>query len=176
MKSLDRTISSFDQRALSQVLSFLYPISFLISSFRLFLSLSFFLFLVSFSFLSRLVFLSLFLSFVGVPVPCMPGVSASSCTFLLFYPCVFVCYPYVARIYPYATRMYWYVTGMYSYVISVYPYTWYVLVCSRRLLVCGRVVFQSRSFKNGILTWLDYNSSFRNLRIILSDLRFRNTF
>ena len=32
---------------------------------------------------------------------------------------------------------------------------------------------------NGILTWFDFNSchsSFRNLRIILSDLRFYNTF
>ena len=32
---------------------------------------------------------------------------------------------------------------------------------------------------NGILPWLDSdscNSSFRNLRIILSDLRFHNTF
>ena len=29
---------------------------------------------------------------------------------------------------------------------------------------------------NGILTWFDSNSSFRNLRIILSDLPFHNTF
>ena len=29
---------------------------------------------------------------------------------------------------------------------------------------------------NGILTWFDCNSSFRNLQIILSDLRFHNTF
>ena len=29
---------------------------------------------------------------------------------------------------------------------------------------------------NGILTWFDCNSSFTNLRIILSDLRFHNTF
>ena len=29
---------------------------------------------------------------------------------------------------------------------------------------------------NGILTWFDCNSSFRNLRIILSDLCFHNTF
>ena len=29
---------------------------------------------------------------------------------------------------------------------------------------------------NGILTWFDCNSFFRNLRIILSDLRFLNTF
>ena len=28
----------------------------------------------------------------------------------------------------------------------------------------------------GILTWFDGNSSFRNQRIILSDLRFDNTF
>ena len=28
----------------------------------------------------------------------------------------------------------------------------------------------------GILTWFDSNSSFGNLRIILSDLRFHNTF
>ena len=28
---------------------------------------------------------------------------------------------------------------------------------------------------NGILTWFDSNSSFRNLRIILIDLRFHNT-
>ena len=28
---------------------------------------------------------------------------------------------------------------------------------------------------NEILTWFDYNSSFRNLWIKLSDLRFRNT-
>ena len=31
-------------------------------------------------------------------------------------------------------------------------------------------------FINGILTWFDCISSFRNLRIILSDLRFHNTF
>ena len=49
--------------------------------------------------------LSLFLYFLvlTVPVPCVPGVSASSRTFslffLLFYPYVFVCYPYVARRY-----------------------------------------------------------------------------
>ena len=29
---------------------------------------------------------------------------------------------------------------------------------------------------NGILTWFDCNSSFRNLRIILSNLRLHNTF
>ena len=29
---------------------------------------------------------------------------------------------------------------------------------------------------NGILTWFDSNSSFRNLLIILSDLRFHNLF
>ena len=144
--------------------------SFLISSFRLFLSLSFYLFLVSFSFLSCLVFLSLFLSFVGVPVPCMPGVSASSRPFLLSF---FTFLPVCIRMLPVCCS---YVLVCYSYVIGVYPYAWYVLVCSRRLLVCSRMVFQSRSVVNGILTWLDYNSSFRNLRIILSDLRFRNTF
>ena len=29
---------------------------------------------------------------------------------------------------------------------------------------------------NGILAWFEGNSSFRNLRIILSDFRFHNTF
>ena len=31
-------------------------------------------------------------------------------------------------------------------------------------------------FKYGILTWFDGNSFFRNLQIILSDIRFHNTF
>ena len=39
-----------------------------------------------------------------------------------------------------------------------------------------RVHFSNNQFMNGILTWFDCNSSFRNLRIILSDLRFHNTF
>ena len=39
-----------------------------------------------------------------------------------------------------------------------------------------RVHFANNQFMNGILTWFDRNSSFRNLRIILSDLRFHNTF
>ena len=34
----------------------------------------------------------------------------------------------------------------------------------------------NNQFMNGILTCLDCNSSFRNLRIILSDLRFHNKF
>ena len=38
------------------------------------------------------------------------------------------------------------------------------------------VLYSNNQFMNGILTWFDYNSSFRNLRIILSDLRFHNTF
>ena len=38
-----------------------------------------------------------------------------------------------------------------------------------------RVHFLNNQFMNGILTWFDCNSSFRNLRIILSDLRFHNT-
>ena len=107
-----------DQCTLS-VVSFLYPIYFLISYFRLFLSVSSFLFsLRVFSFLSCLslslssvsLFLSFFLSCGGVPVPYVPGVPALSGTFLLlilllFYPHVFVCYPYVARMYSYVTRM-----------------------------------------------------------------------
>ena len=36
--------------------------------------------------------------------------------------------------------------------------------------------FANNQFMNEILTWFAYNSSFRNLRIKLSDLRFRNTF
>ena len=36
--------------------------------------------------------------------------------------------------------------------------------------------FQIINIMNGILTWFDGNSSFRNLCIILSDLRFHNTF
>ena len=39
-----------------------------------------------------------------------------------------------------------------------------------------RVHFSNNPFMNEILTWFDCNSSFRNLRIILSDLRFHNTF
>ena len=39
-----------------------------------------------------------------------------------------------------------------------------------------QIHFSNNQFMNGILTWLDFNSSFRNLQIILSDLRFRNTF
>ena len=39
-----------------------------------------------------------------------------------------------------------------------------------------RVLYSNNQFMNGILTWFDSNSSFRNLRIILSDLRFHNTF
>ena len=34
----------------------------------------------------------------------------------------------------------------------------------------------NNQFMNGILTWFDWNSSFRNLRIILSDLRFHSKF
>ena len=37
-----------------------------------------------------------------------------------------------------------------------------------------RVLYSNNQFMNGILTWFDSNSSFRNLRIILSDLRFHN--
>ena len=37
-------------------------------------------------------------------------------------------------------------------------------------------IMTNNQFMNGILTWFDGNSSFRNLRIILSDLRFHNTF
>ena len=39
-----------------------------------------------------------------------------------------------------------------------------------------QVHFSNNPFMNEILTWFDCNSSFRNLRIILSDLRFHNTF
>ena len=39
-----------------------------------------------------------------------------------------------------------------------------------------QIHFSNNQFMNGILTWLDFNSSFRNLQIILSDLLFRNTF
>ena len=38
------------------------------------------------------------------------------------------------------------------------------------------VHFSNNQFMNGILTWFDCNSSFENLRIILSDLHFHNTF
>ena len=40
----------------------------------------------------------------------------------------------------------------------------------------GSLVFSNNQFMNGILTWFDCNSFFRNLWIILSDLRFHNTF
>ena len=39
-----------------------------------------------------------------------------------------------------------------------------------------RVHFSNNQFMNGILTWFDCNSSFKNLWIILSDLHFLNTF
>ena len=39
-----------------------------------------------------------------------------------------------------------------------------------------RVHFSNNQFMIGILTWFDASSSFRNLRIILSDLRFDDTF
>ena len=55
----------------------------------------------------------------------MPGVPASSRTFLLFLlsnQYVFVCYPYVACVYSYMTRMLPVCTRMSSYVIDVYPY------------------------------------------------------
>ena len=39
-----------------------------------------------------------------------------------------------------------------------------------------RVHFSNNQFMNGILTWFDCNSSFRKLRIILSDLRFTALF
>ena len=39
-----------------------------------------------------------------------------------------------------------------------------------------RVHFSNNQFVNGILTWFDCNSSFRNLPIILSDLRFHKVF
>ena len=39
-----------------------------------------------------------------------------------------------------------------------------------------QVHFSNNQFMIGILTCFDVNSSFRNLRIILSDLRFHNTF
>ena len=64
-------------------------------------------------------FHSFTLSCVGVPVPCVPGVPASSRTFLLFYPYVFVCYPYVARMYSYVTRM---LPVCDSYVVVCYLY------------------------------------------------------
>jgi len=97
VKSLDQKIPSFadvygiligyaDCRPPFTLCSFLiYPIYFLISYFRLFLSLSFFLFsFLSVSFLLVLSFSPFFfLSFVGAPVPCVPGVPASSRTFLL---------------------------------------------------------------------------------------------
>ena len=39
-----------------------------------------------------------------------------------------------------------------------------------------QVHFSNNQFMNGIVTWFDCNFSFRNLRIILSDRRFHNTF
>ena len=90
-------------------------------------------------------FLSFLLSCVGVPVRFVPGVPASSRTFLtlflLFYPHKLVCHPYVARTYSYVTRMLPVCTRMYSYyVIGVYlPLM--LLLCSRMLPVCTRVVF-----------------------------------
>ena len=133
-----------NQRTIS-VLSFLYPISSLISYFRPFLSLSFLLF--HFPFLFFLVlsfplsfFLSFFLSCVGVPVPCVPGVpvvcveSYFLISYLLFYPHVFVCYPYAARMNSYVTRMF---TRMYSYVFVCHRC---VPVCARMLLVCSRML------------------------------------
>ena len=39
-----------------------------------------------------------------------------------------------------------------------------------------RVHFLNNQFMNGISTWFDCSSSFRNLRISLSDLHFDSTF
>ena len=141
-----------DQRTFS-VLSFLYLIYFLISYFSLFLFLSFFLSFFPFLFFLVLSFslfyLSFFLSFVGLPVPCVPGVPASSRTFLilflLFYPYVLVCYPFVC--YPYSDS---YVTRMYAYVFVCHRC---VPVCTRTLLVCTRVVFWSRSILSSFLSF-----------------------
>ena len=148
-----------DQRTFS-VLSFLYPIYFLISYFRLFLFLSFFLSFFPFLFFLVLSFplffpLSLF-SLFGLPVPCVPGVPASSRTFfilfLLFYPYVFVCYPFVC--YPYVLVWDSYVTRMHSYVFVCHRC---VPVCTRTLLVCTRVVFWSRSILSSFLSFhIDY--------------------
>ena len=93
---------------------------------------------LSVSFLSCLVFpslsLSFFLSCVGIPVPCVPGVPASSRTFL------FHIY-FFTRMYSYVTRMPLvcdsYVTRMYSYVFVCHRC---VPVCARMLLVCSRML------------------------------------
>ena len=39
-----------------------------------------------------------------------------------------------------------------------------------------QIHFSNNQFTNGVLTWFNCNSSFRNLQIIRSDLRFCNTF
>ena len=78
-----------------------FPSSILISYFRPFLSLSIFLFFIPFLFFLVLFFfffalspfLSFFLSYDGVPVPWVPGVPASSCTF------------FTTRMYSYVTRV-----------------------------------------------------------------------
>ena len=130
-------------------LSYFFP-NFLFSSFLVLVLPSF---PLSVSFLSCLVFPSLFLSFflsfflscVGVPVPCVPGVPASSRTFLFHIYFFTRMYSYVTRMPLVWTRM-WLVcllvcTHMYSYVIGVYPY---VLVCYSYVVVCYSYVFQAR--------------------------------
>ena len=148
-----------DQRTFS-VLSFLYLIYFLISYFSLFLFLSFFLSFFPFLFFLVLSFplfyLSFFLSFVGLPVPCVPGVPASSRTFFYFIftflpVCIrmlpfrmlpvctrlgLVCYPYVCvriRMSSVCTRMYSYVTRMYSCGVLVTINFKLVLIFSHQL-------------------------------------------
>ena len=97
--------------------------------------------------LSFALFLSLFLTFLscfGVPVPCVPGVPASSRTFDFIFTLlpvcirmlpvccsyVLVCDSYVTRMYSYVTRLLLVCTRMW---LLCYPY---VLVCYSYIVVC----------------------------------------
>ena len=54
------------------------------------------------------------------------------------------------------------------------PIIWMQFDTGYKLQKLQTVLYSNNQFMNGILTWFDSNSSFRNLRIILSDLRFHN--
>ena len=158
-----------DQRTLS-FLSFLYPIYFLISYFRLFLFLSFFLFFFPFLFFLVLSFplfflsfsLSFFLSFFHVLVFLFPVCLVSLLRVVLFY-FIFTFLPVRIRVLPVCCLyiLFWdlYVTLMYSYVFA---YHRCVPVCTRMLLVCTRVVFWSRSILSSFLSFhINYIISLR---------------
>ena len=56
------------------------------------------------------------------------------------------------------------------------PIVWMQFDTGYKLQTTNEFSIQVINSMNEILTWFDCNSSFRNLRIILSDLRFHNTF